>query len=351
MSSIIKVDTVQDQDGNNIINENANTVTVGKSGDTVNIVGTITGFTSTGIDDNATSTAITINSSEQVEFTAGTALLPAITTTGDANTGMWFPAADTIAFSEGGSEVMRIDSSGNVLVGKTSANTATVGVEFRSFGLGAFTRSGNEPIIANRTDNDGKILQLQKDGTEVGSIGTAGGGALYISDAVYGGLAFSVLGAGDINPCNTTGGVRDNAMDLGQPTARFKDIYLGGGAYIGGTAAANKLDDYEEGTWTPGLSIASSGNSGTYTKVGNVVTAKFKVIPTASGTNVVITGFPFASNSDGEQQGGSREVESSGKFFFIRMAGSATEATIIRYDADVSITASMTFQGQITYLT
>jgi len=82
--------------------------------------GTATNFTSTGIDDNATSTAITINSSEQVEFTAGTALLPAITTTGDANTGMWFPAADTIAFSEGGSEVMRIDSDGKVGIGTSS---------------------------------------------------------------------------------------------------------------------------------------------------------------------------------------------------------------------------------------
>ena len=40
MSSIIKVDTIQDQDGNNIINENANTITIGASGDTVNVPGT-----------------------------------------------------------------------------------------------------------------------------------------------------------------------------------------------------------------------------------------------------------------------------------------------------------------------
>jgi hypothetical protein len=37
MTSIIKVDTIQDQDGNNIINENANTITIGASGDTITI--------------------------------------------------------------------------------------------------------------------------------------------------------------------------------------------------------------------------------------------------------------------------------------------------------------------------
>jgi hypothetical protein len=52
---------------------------------------------------------------------AGTALLPAITTSGDTNTGIWFPAADTIAFTEGGVESMRIDTSGNLLVGGTTA--------------------------------------------------------------------------------------------------------------------------------------------------------------------------------------------------------------------------------------
>ena len=37
MASILKVDTIQDQSGNNIINENAGTITIGKSGDTVNL--------------------------------------------------------------------------------------------------------------------------------------------------------------------------------------------------------------------------------------------------------------------------------------------------------------------------
>jgi hypothetical protein len=55
----------------------------------------------------------------------GTAATPAIRGT-DANTGIFFPAADTIAFAEGGAEVARFDSSGNFLVG-TATPSATYG--------------------------------------------------------------------------------------------------------------------------------------------------------------------------------------------------------------------------------
>ena len=81
-----------------------------------------TGVASSGalvLQSNGTTTAVTINASQGVEFNAGTAALPAITTTGDTNTGIFFPAADTIAFSEGGVEAMRIDSSGNLGLGVT----------------------------------------------------------------------------------------------------------------------------------------------------------------------------------------------------------------------------------------
>ena len=56
----------------------------------------------------------------QVVINAGTASLPAITPTGDTNTGIFFPAADTIAFTEGGTEAMRINSSANVGIGTDS---------------------------------------------------------------------------------------------------------------------------------------------------------------------------------------------------------------------------------------
>jgi len=58
------------------------------------------------------------------EVPAGTASAPAIYSTGDTNTGIFFPAADTVAFAGNGSERARIDSDGNLLVGTTSNSTS-----------------------------------------------------------------------------------------------------------------------------------------------------------------------------------------------------------------------------------
>ena len=68
----------------------------------------------------ASTAALTIDANQRTAFVAGTAALPAITTDGDTNTGIFFPAADTIAFTEGGAESMRINSSGYVGIGLTS---------------------------------------------------------------------------------------------------------------------------------------------------------------------------------------------------------------------------------------
>jgi hypothetical protein len=64
----------------------------------------------------------TLGASSTATFAAGAVGTPAITTTGDTNTGIFFPAADTIAFAEGGAEAMRIDSSGQVIVGPFGGN-------------------------------------------------------------------------------------------------------------------------------------------------------------------------------------------------------------------------------------
>ena len=85
--------------------------------------------------------AITGNISANIAtFSAGSNTAPSITTSGDTNTGIFFPAADTIAFAEGGVESMRIDSSGNVGIGVTpSAWSAIKPVQVGNAALGAFS--------------------------------------------------------------------------------------------------------------------------------------------------------------------------------------------------------------------
>jgi hypothetical protein len=95
------------------------TLTAGTTTGTAGIFtsGTIATLNST------TGTIPTIVATTLITTGTGTAAAPAIVPTGDTNTGIFFPAADTIAFSEGGTEGMRIDSSGKVLIGTTSNDT------------------------------------------------------------------------------------------------------------------------------------------------------------------------------------------------------------------------------------
>jgi hypothetical protein len=77
---------------------------------------------------------ITINGTTGIAGVDGSASTPAVQGT-DTNTGIFFPAADTIAFGEGGSEVMRIDSAGRVLIGLTSSVGGTNGAALQVKGL------------------------------------------------------------------------------------------------------------------------------------------------------------------------------------------------------------------------
>jgi hypothetical protein len=85
-------------------------------------------------------------------------------------------------------------------------------------------------------------------------------------------------------------------------TNRFKDLYLSGGVYLGGTVAANLLDDYEAGTFTPTIAGVTTTGTGTYTtqqgiytKVGNLATVSVYLVWTAhTGTGTLqVSGIPF----------------------------------------------------------
>lgn len=81
-------------------------------------------------------TRFDVDKNGQVEISAGTALLPSLSTLGDTNTGMWFPAADTVALSTAGSERVRITSAGRVGISTTVPDALLSVNGIASFGAG-----------------------------------------------------------------------------------------------------------------------------------------------------------------------------------------------------------------------
>jgi hypothetical protein len=211
-------------------------------------------------------------------------------------------------FTIGGTTALSIDSSQNVsipngelLVGKSNTTFSTTGIELRDGNGGSrFIRSNAEPILMNRTGSDGKVLGVYKDGNEVGSIATSSS----TFQLGQGNVNLKFANATDtITPANLGGSDNDNALSLGKASARFSSLYLAGGVFLGGTGAANKLDDYEEGTWTPVIkdggstTISTTNNQSTYTKIGRfvMVSAMITRADTASLSGILhITNLPFA---------------------------------------------------------
>ncbi len=151
------------------------------------------------------------------------------------------------------STAITIDASENVLIGMTAVSGTTDGLHLRS-GIASGVNVTNDHCFAlNRKSSDGEALRFLKDGALVGSIDVSASGA---------------------------------------------------SIKLGGTAAANALDDYEEGTWTPTWSGATSSDA-TYTKIGRVVYASGKFAGTGSGTSGDCGGLPYASAIDGSDGGGS----------------------------------------------
>jgi hypothetical protein len=93
-------------------------------------------------------------------------------------------ATNVMRLATGGAERMRLDSSGNVFVGKTSANLGVVGYEFRT-NSAYFTANSDTVLGLNRTGSDGNSLELRNDGTIVGTISISGSSTSYNTSSDY----------------------------------------------------------------------------------------------------------------------------------------------------------------------
>ena len=182
-----------------------------------------------------------------------------------AGASVFSPAANTLALGTNGSERVRVESDGDFLAKPNNsfdiqATTSGVSLRLQTTGTGTAI-------------TDGCLLQM------------AGDSKVYLYNKENASLVF---GAND---------------------AEKARILPGGGlTFNGDTAAANALDDYEEGTWTPAISYSTSNGDlsytvqyGSYVKVGRLCHCYFYVWfseSTASG-NVEIAGQPFTLSTTG----------------------------------------------------
>ena len=312
-------------------------------------------FSSTGIDDNATSTAITINSSEEIGIgttsqttNANLTLSGKGFTAGGVDSGSiafghtpayqgriyqenatsifyientYASGSGDIRFKTNGSERVTIEGTGNVGIGISAPlNPLTLG-KITTFNLNS-TNTGQDALFIN---NASATAGLNAKGNSIGFGAPDGHGSRHAaisavqtdaSDRDFVGLAFHTHNSGSQSDpmIETMRLTSDGKLGIGTSSPSQKldvvgSIEVSNGIYLGGTGTANRLDDYEEGTWTPSL-IDYAGTptvqEATYTKIGRLVTVATHISldGTSDGSQYIISGLPFTSGTVASYYGG-----------------------------------------------
>jgi len=181
-------------------------------------------------------------------------------------------ASQPLSFTTNGVERMRITASGDVGIG-TSSPSQKLNVN----GIALFEGSAQGNVIIQKTGTNGVALFSDAAG-KLGFYDQNASTLRMVLDAS------GNLGIGTASPATK--------LDVSGAIRASTGILFGTD-----TAAANTLDDYEEGTWTPsvGGNATYSVQSGTYTKVGNLVHIEGKIVITVLGTGsaTTVSGLPF----------------------------------------------------------
>jgi len=221
----------------------------------------------------------------------GAAATPSYTFTGDLNTGMWSPGADTLAFSEGGVEVMRIDSSGNVGINQTSpgakldvaGNVRLSGsfpnIELNNGGPMLYAPAGNTLGFATGGGPGAPIERMRLD-----SAGNLGIGAASINYKLEVGGDIRIANGGDLRVSSATGTttsggdsqIYNDANDMifttGTTAAeRFRIGSVGQWGIGGATYGASGQVFSSQGASTPPtwLTLATVATSGSFADLSN----------------------------------------------------------------------------------
>lgn len=154
----------------------------------------------------------------------------------------YYHASDFLYFRSNSNERMRIDSSGSLLVGQTSGDSADTGHIFNNAGTAFHIRNGGVALVVDRKTSDGEMALFRKDGTTIGKITTRS--AQFAIGKAGTGIEFNDSNDAVIPFSPNANNTRDNALDLGTSSVRWDDIYATNDVI--NTSDRNEKQDIEE---------------------------------------------------------------------------------------------------------